>query len=167
MEDNVAPFIDFQHLFRYFSAAMKTLLVWGTLFLSTVTLAQVNSLLERQKPVPQRADVRKVFDRVEAGVFTGSVHSFSGFFSPQVRVSISGKDDGYFSANQTAAVLQNYFAALKVSSFSFSRFQEKGDNPYATGRLAFVSKGNQESVQVYVALAFHESKWLISQFNVY
>ncbi|MBI4429878.1 MAG: DUF4783 domain-containing protein [Ignavibacteriales bacterium] len=148
---------------------MKILLIAGITFLHVELLSQANSFLDRKKPVPivQEQGVKKIFESVEKGVSSGSVPSFSGYLGPQVHVNIAGQNDGYFSANQTRAVLQNYFLALKPVSFIFSRFQEKGENPYATGRLVYVLKGNRESVQVYVSLALHDSKWVISQFNVY
>ena len=148
---------------------MRNFLLIGFLFFGGQALSQVNTFMERQKPVVvgQRPDLKNVFKKVEKGVSTGSIVSFSNHFGPQVHVSITGRDDGYFSANQTTSVLQSYFMALKSGSFTFSRFHEKGETPYATGRLTYIARGNQESVQIYVSLSLHDTEWVISQFNVY
>ena len=148
---------------------MRNFLFTGFLFFAGEALSQVNTFMERQRPVivGQRPDVKNVFKTVEKGVSSGSIVSFSNRFGPQVHVSITGKDEGYFSANQTTSVLQSYFVPLKPVSFTFSRFHEKGENPYATGRLTYIARGNQESVQIYVSLALHDSEWVIGQFNMY
>ncbi|MBI3003878.1 MAG: DUF4783 domain-containing protein [Ignavibacteriales bacterium] len=148
---------------------MKAILLTAVLLFHADASGQVNSFSDRQKSVSVgvRPEIKNIFNSIEKGVASGSIPSFSTHFAPQVFVNISGQNEGYFSANQTVAVLQNYLMTLRPVSFSFSRFQEKGENPYATGRLMYVSKGSQESVQVYVSLALHDSKWVISQFNVY
>jgi len=148
---------------------MKTLAVAVLVLLNANLFGQVNSFMERQKPFPpgQHTDISTIFGSVEKGISTSALRLFASYLGPQVHLSISGQQDSYFSANQTAAVLQSYFERLKPVTFAFTRLQEKGENPYATGRLTYVSKGNRESVQIYVSLAQHDSKWVISQFNVY
>jgi hypothetical protein len=141
----------------------------GFVLLPSVLFGQVNKFIDRQKPmvVEQRPEVRTVFQRIEKGISGSSVPVFSPYLGSQVFVSIRGRDEGYFSRNQAASILQNFLLSLKKTSFGFSKLEESGTNPYATGRLTFINKGNQESVQVYVALTYLDSRWVISQFNVY
>lgn len=135
---------------------------------STVATGQVQNLLDRRKVVAaqQTSDVATMLQRIEKGIERGSVSEFSPYFSSQVQLSFLGQEQ-YYSSNQTTSVLQNYFKTMKPLSFTFSRFQDKGNNPYATGRLTYALKGNRESAQVYVSFARQDSKWVIAQFNIY
>ncbi len=138
------------------------------LFVSTLAFGQVHNLLDRRKAIAvhQTSDAATMLQKIEKGIERGSVSEFSPFFSSQVYLSFLGQE-GYYSSNQTTSVLQNYFQTMKPLSFSFSSYQDKGNNPYATGRLTYALKGTRESAQVYVSLARQESKWVITQFNIY
>ena len=138
------------------------------LLVSEAADGQKNNLLDRRNTPahPQRHDVLTVLQTIEKGIGRGFVSEFSRFFSSQVRLSFS-EQEGYYSANQTTSVLQNYFQAVKPESFAFSSYEEEGPNPYATGRFTYVLKGYRESAQVYVSLTRRDSKWVITQFNIY
>jgi hypothetical protein len=116
---------------------------------------------------PQQAEVRKLFGLIEQGIVNASIVSASVNFAQQVFVNMSGGESGYFSANQAVSILQRYFSSRSSLSFEFSRFNDTGTTPYATGRLTSVSKGRRESAQIYVSLRHQDSRWVISQFNIY
>ena len=115
----------------------------------------------------QRADVRNLFETIERGIVRSSLTESSRHFAEQVFVNMSSGESGYFSANQTVSILQRYLSSRSSLSFEFSRFSETGTTPYATGRLSFVFRGRKESAQVYVSLRYQDSRWVVSQFNVY
>jgi hypothetical protein len=108
-----------------------------------------------------------VFQKIENGIKKSTVEEFDKELGALISIAIGSGERGYFSKNQAASVLSGYFSGRRLISFEFSRIHEKGAAPYATGRLVFVQKGNQESVQVYVSLTRQDSKWVISQFNIY
>lgn len=116
---------------------------------------------------PQQVAVRSFFGKIQHGILTSSLASSPSYFANQVSVNISGGESGYYSANQVLSLLQNYFLTRKPAGFEFSRFHDRGPAPYATGRLTFNTKGNRESAQVYVSLVQQDSKWVISQLNIY
>jgi hypothetical protein len=122
---------------------------------------------QQQGRASQRADVRRLFETIERDIVRSSLTESSRHFAEQVFVNMSSGESGYFSANQTASILQRYLSSRTSLSFEFSRFSETGTTPYATGRLSFVSRGRKESAQVYVSLRFQDSRWVVSQFNVY
>lgn len=95
------------------------------------------------------------------------MEEFKGELGAMVSIAIGSGGRGYFSANQAASVLSEYLSVRKPIFFKFSRIHEKGTVPYATGRLVYIRKGNQESSQVYVSLTKQDSRWVINQFNVY
>ena len=158
---------------------MKLLLATLLLFVAIESSAQVrlppqrrmkrDSLIEHGLPRldPRQVAVRSFLGQIEHGIITSSLTSSSAHFASQVLVNISGGESGYFSSNQVLSVLQNYFSGRKPVVFHFSRFNYQGSAPYATGRLTFVNKGSQESAQIYVSLEHRDSRWVISQFNIY
>ena len=88
-------------------------------------------------------------------------------FAPQVFVNMSGGESGYYSASQTASILQRYFSSRTAISFEFSRYKDIGSAPFATGRFVYVVRGRRESAQIYVSLRYLDSRWVINQFNIY
>jgi hypothetical protein len=117
--------------------------------------------------VQQHSKVLAVFQNIENGIRKCSVEEFEKELGTIVSLAIGSSERGYFSMNQAASVISGYLSGRRPISFEFSRIHEKGAAPYATGRLVYVQKGNQESVQVYVSLARQDSRWVITQFNIY
>lgn len=122
---------------------------------------------EIQDRIPNQADARKLFGIIEQSILSSSLTSASSHFAQQVFVNMSGGESGYFSANQTVSILHRYFSSRSSLAFEFSRFSDTGTTPYATGRLTFTARGRRESAQVYVSLRFQDTRWVISQFNIY
>ena len=116
---------------------------------------------------PQQVEARKLFAQIERGIVGASLNSSKGIFAEQVFVNMSGGESGYFSANQTVSILQRYLSSRTSLSFEFSRFSDVGPTPYATGRLTSLSRGRRESAQIYVSLRYQDSRWVITQFNIY
>lgn len=157
---------------------MKTLISLLMLLALTEALAQMRPVQQKtegdsvigrgvEPPDYKQGDVKSIFKKIEESISKSTLTSSPAFFGSQVSVNISGGENGYFSANQVVSVLQNYFSSRKAVSFSFSRLNEQDSTPYATGRFTFITKGNKESVQIYVSLTLQESKWVVSQFNIY
>lgn len=110
---------------------------------------------------------KSLLESIEAGIAEGDISVFSKHFDKQVFVNITKGASGYFSSNQTSSLLHHYLASRKIVSFRFSRMNEKGVSPYATGRLVTLFRGSQESAQVYVSCSWQDSRWVIGQFNIY
>jgi hypothetical protein len=155
---------------------MKCLL--AIVLFSSFSLAQVKQ--ESESPLPkdtlrkpytrlnqQHSRVLAIFQNIEHGLQMCTVETFDREFGTMVSIAIGSGERGYFSMNQAASVLTEYFSAHRPISFEFSHIYEKGNAPYATGRLVYVHKGNQGSIQVYVSLTRQDSRWVINQFNIY
>lgn len=115
----------------------------------------------------QTVDVQGYFLELEKGIATGSVSILLSMIGQQVYIDIAGAERGYFSSNQAASLLQSFFAQRRSITFTFSNVNQRAPSPYATGRYTFLYRGTRESVQIYVALARQDSRWVISQFNIY
>jgi len=128
-----------------------------------------DSIIDPRALVPsaQQVDVRRLFGQIEDGLLKSRLAATPVQFASQVSISIPGGESGYFSANQAASILDSYFSRRTPQSFQFSRYIDRGSNPFATGRFTFINRGQRESVQVYVSLVYQEARWVISQFNIY
>ena len=127
----------------------------------------LSNITDPQLRKPQQSEARKLFGVIEQGIVNASLGSASASFAQQVFVNMSGGESGYFSANQTVSILQRYLSSRTSLSFEFSRFNDAGPTPYATGRLTSNSRGRRESAQIYVSLRHQGSRWVITQFNIY
>jgi len=116
---------------------------------------------------PTREDYRSVFDRVQQGMKTGNVGTFSQHFGSQVLFNLRGGESGYYSSNQAYYLLENYLKTRKPVYFDFSTIGESESNPYATGSAGFNVKGSREVAQIYVSLSWVGERWVISQINIY
>jgi uncharacterized protein (DUF2062 family) len=112
-------------------------------------------------------EIQRTLVSIERGVSAGTPESFFPALSEQVWMSIATGERGIYSSNQALAILKNFFASRRPISFEFSKIDEVAATPFATGRLVFAHKGKQVSAQVYVSLEERESRWMISQFNIY
>ncbi len=127
------------------------------------------TLLDKGSRLPeaQSAKIQELFKAVETGILQGDIAKFSRYFDKQIFVNISSGESGYFSTEQAASLLQHYVATRKIISFRFSRLNDRGLTPYATGRLVSIYRGIQESAQVYVSCSQETKEWVIGQFNIY
>lgn len=115
----------------------------------------------------QAQKIQTLFQTIEEGILGGQIDKFSDHFDKQIFVNITRGENGYFSSDQAASLLQHYLETRKVVSFKFSRISDTGPTPYATGRLVTIYRGTLESAQVYVSCSWQSSEWLIGQFNIY
>jgi hypothetical protein len=130
---------------------------------------KANSLQQRSPTSlsVQDPDVQRTFRAVQEAIATGAIAVLRGYFGEQVSLNLQRIESGVYSGNQAASILGTYFEPRQRVSFSFTRMSDSVPNPYATGRLTFLHKGNRESVQVYVSLSRRGSTWVVCEFNVY
>jgi hypothetical protein len=127
------------------------------LFLSSTLFADSFNIKE------DKIDI--IFSEIEKGFLNGNVAVFSTYLSSQNYLSLSNGISGYYSANQSFYVLQEFFKLHKPISFRYSAKSE-GKNPYATGFLTYELRGKRETAQVFIALEFAVNSWKISQITI-
>ncbi len=115
----------------------------------------------------QVIDVQEHFMTLEKDLASGSMNSLVRMMGQQVYIEIAGGERGYFSSNQAVSLLQNYFMQRKPVAFAFSSVNQRAPSPYATGRYTFAHRGARETVQIYVALARQDHRWVITHVNIY
>jgi hypothetical protein len=112
-------------------------------------------------------DYRKIFAVVQSSLTNGNISAIVQHLAPQVQVNLRGAENGYYSANQTYYLLENYLQSRKIMGFEFSTIGESDSNPYATGGANLNFRGTREYAQVYVSLSRSGEKWVITQINIY
>jgi hypothetical protein len=157
---------------------MRILIPFLAFLISVQVLAQTKSRLVPPKasslqqrptssPSVQDPEVQRMFRAIQDAIASGSIAVLRGYFGEQVSLNLQRIESGVYSGNQAASILGTYFEPRQTVSFFFSRTSDAVANPYATGRLTLVHKGDRESVQVYVSLSRRGSTWIVSEFNVY
>lgn len=123
--------------------------------------------IRKPQAEPQNQKAIELIKKVERGIKLSTVGLDEHDFGSLISISMSTAERKYVSANQVISMLQNYFSNRRPVSFEFSHINATGPAPYATGRLVYIYKGNQESAQWYIALTHRESRWVINQLNIY
>jgi hypothetical protein len=173
---NGCAFIDFLRVFRYFAQPMrKCRFVILILLCTTMNLpAQEREMNNPDKTRSSRSSLvrenlrlEEIINKAEEGIQSGNVKIFGDELGTVVSISIGSVENSSLSTNHTISVLTDYFATRKAISFRFSLIDLKRPTPYATGRYVCIQKGNKESAQIYISLTMQDSRWVISQFNIY
>jgi hypothetical protein len=115
----------------------------------------------------QSQTAEPVFRDVEMGILEGDAGTFSKHFARQISLSLSGTESGYFSGNQAAYIIQNYFKLHHTIRFRLTTISLDSPNPYATGGGSFQYRGSVMQLQIYISLSRQDNRWTITQFNVY
>ncbi len=113
----------------------------------------------------QEEDLTKIFSDIENGFNNGTVSSFYSHFSSQNYLSFFNGINGYFSANQSFYVLENFFRIYRPISFNFNNINT-GRNPYGTGILFYEVKGKRSSAYIFISLNQTGKSWQISQITI-
>ena len=137
----------------------------------------------RPKPQPQtlidvRQEVRPIEESenpvidsmiavIETALRSSSPAGIRPLLASRIAMNIRGLESGAYSANQAVSILEHYFSSRTTLSFSFSRKDFVGAQPFATGRLSYSRRGTRETAQVYVAFMKQENRWVVSEFNLY
>ena len=108
-----------------------------------------------------------LFSRIEKGIAAVDAAPFEDAFAAQTYVSVGGKETGYFGSHQAPLIIHDFLAGKHVLSFRFSKINETGDAPYATGGGVWMNRGSKELFQMYVGLARAGNRWVITQFHIY
>jgi hypothetical protein len=133
------------------------ILLWGNLY-AEKNLIQFNRTQEA-------IEMAKVYSSIESGIANGDVSLISKFFTGQNYLSLRNGINGYYSANQSFYILQDFFTIYRPISFKFSATRG-GNSSYATGTLVYESKGRRGSALVFISLESSGNTWKISQLTI-
>jgi hypothetical protein len=135
--------------------------------------AAIDTLSIHQSPMPQMKhgqgenELRLLMNKIELNIRLNSIGTMGQYFNSIVSIMVLSREKGNYSARQSLAILSAFFKERRIISFEFSKMSSSAPNPYATGRIVFLYKGEQITSQIYVSLRQHETQWMISQFHIY
>ena len=111
------------------------------------------------------AEADKILREVEQGIAKGNVEIIEKYLSEQSFISLRNGVSGFYSANQSYYMLQDFFNLHKPHSFvSKSRVTNK--SPYSTGEFVYYYRLKRERAQVYLSLIPYRGGWRLSQLSI-
>ena len=116
--------------------------------------------------VQQDSTVRSVFKRIERGIIEIDVKIFSDFLSTETYLSLKNGISGYYSANQSYYILQDYLTLNIPTEFKFTGMFTDSTTPYASGNLRYSHKGVRGDAQLFISLKVVNGSWQISQITI-
>lgn len=111
------------------------------------------------------AEAEKILREIEHGIANGNVEVIEKYLSEQSFISLRNGISGFYSANQSYYMLQDFFNLHKPQSFvSKSRVTSK--SPYSTGEFVYYYRLKRERAQVYLSLIPYRGGWRLSQLSI-
>jgi hypothetical protein len=148
-----------------------------TILLSVATVqAQVGKVNPRahylvQKLQPADAildsESRQSIDALEKQLREGTTNVIAQLAGSSIFLSLPGFEGSIVSANQARVIVQEFFGRRAMRGFEFTQRGLSNGNPFATGRMTAVFRGEMESYQVYVAFTRVDRRIILSQLNIY
>ena len=116
--------------------------------------------------VQQDSTVVSVFKRIEKGILEVDVKIFFDFLSSETYLSLKNGISGYYSANQSYYILQDYLSLNIPAEFKFTGMSSDSAIPYASGILKYSHKGVRGDAQIFISLKTVNGSWQISQITI-
>lgn len=111
------------------------------------------------------AEAEKILKEIESGIATGNVELIEKYLSEQSFISLRNGISGFYSANQSYYMLQDFFTLHKPQSF-VSKYRVTTKSPYSTGEFVFYYRLKRERAQVYLSLIPYRGGWRLSQLSI-
>ncbi|MBL0173804.1 MAG: DUF4783 domain-containing protein [Ignavibacteria bacterium] len=112
------------------------------------------------------SDARRLLTRIEGALASGDSRSLLPFLNAKMFLTLFTGESGYYSAEQAAFILRNFFHTHSSIGCSFHNTNVGDDSAFGVGTLTFVKRGQRGSAQVFVSLAAGKGGWRITQITV-
>jgi hypothetical protein len=130
--------------------------------------SQLRSMPERVNGSQDwQRECKEIFNAIREGMLQSNMGRFSGYFAPQVRITLPGGAGGYYSASQAFYVLESHFKERKALYVEITSYGDSEANPYASGRIGLSMRGAKEDAQLYTSLSRTGGRWLITEITIY
>ena len=148
---------------------MKTYFFFVIVFLligSQLSFSQGNNLQQNLGTKNKIQAETVIFNDVESSILTNDIKLISKYFSPQPYISLVNGVNGYYSANQTYYILEDFLSNYRVVSFKIAETKTEGTISHGRGDYFFEKKGKREVAHLYVTLTKSGNKWQITQISI-
>ncbi|MBN1216316.1 MAG: DUF4783 domain-containing protein, partial [Candidatus Lokiarchaeota archaeon] len=109
---------------------------------------------------------KNIFSQLEKGLNNGVVSEFSQYFYNDTYISLANGITGYYTANQSFYILQDFLSLYVPFKFSFSNISTDINSPFATGSFKYDYKGVRSTARVFISLKSFGDKWHITQITI-
>ncbi|MFC2083858.1 DUF4783 domain-containing protein [Bacteroidota bacterium] len=132
-----------------------------------LTIFIVGSTILRSQIKPQKNNLLELVENFESGMRTGDIDEFAKYLNSELYLSLSNSiESGYYSANQSYYLIQNYFNISSPMDFNVDRINTKSKSPYLIGEMNYYNEGIKKKSTVYVSFFEDRSGWKISQISI-
>ena len=120
-----------------------------------------------QSTAPTESDaIETVMNDAADALAHGDARMVSRYFPLKVYLNLFTGENAYYSREQGAMILRNYFASYQPVSFTYTGINRKGRNPYGVGTLSFIHQGRRGTAQVYLSLTGTQDGWKIGHITI-
>ncbi len=107
--------------------------------------------------------VKYIFQKIETGLSKGDVDAFRYYLNAKVYLSLADNVSGYYTANHSFYVLEDYFDLYSPRGFKFDYISLSSETPFAYGTYSYSKSGISGVWKVYISLERVERQWKITQ----
>ncbi len=107
--------------------------------------------------------VKYIFQKIEKGLSKGDVDAFRYYLNAKVYLSLADNVSGYYTANHSFYVLEDYFDLYAPKGFKFDYVSVSSETPFAYGVYSYSKSGISGSWKVYISLEKIDHQWKITQ----
>ena len=129
-------------------------------------IAHTDAVVASNPQEKDLSDARRLLTRIEGALATGDSRSLLPFLNAKMFLTLFTGESGYYSAEQAAFILRNFFHTHSSIGCSFHNTNVGDDSAFGVGTLTFVKRGQRGSAQVFVSLAAGKGGWRITQITV-
>lgn len=131
------------------------------LFIFLIILSSLETIYSQDQE-----KIKNIFSQLEKGLNNGVVSEFSQYFSNDTYISLANGITGYYTANQSFYILQDFLSIYVPFKFSFSNISTDSNSPFATGSFKYDYKGVRNTARVFISLKSFGDKWHITQITI-
>lgn len=110
--------------------------------------------------------VKYIFNQIEKGLNNSIVSEFSQYFFNDTYISLVNGITGYYTANQSFYILQDFLSLYVPFKFTFSNISTDINSPFVTGSLKYDYKGVRSTARVFISLKAFGDNWHITQITI-
>ncbi|MCO6473168.1 MAG: DUF4783 domain-containing protein [Melioribacteraceae bacterium] len=112
------------------------------------------------------SEINFILNKAHNGIEKTNVSLFSDYLNSRVYISLSDGTKGYFSANQSYYIIQDFLIGINPIKVSFETASEESENPVAFGDIEYVSSGKKNKLKLFISMEFFHDKWRITHISM-
>jgi len=112
------------------------------------------------------SEINFILNKAHNGIEKTNVSLFSDYLNSRVYISLSDGTKGYFSANQSYYIIQDFLNSINPIEVSFETASEDSENPVAFGEIQYFSSGKKNKLKLFISMEFFHDKWRITHISM-